>query len=68
MRTECTFDTESLSDLFKDACGYRAPEEYYENWDLMDDDEKQEEWDKLISALEAENEAERKFAEVHTLG
>ena len=29
----------------------------------MDDDEKQAEWDKLISALEAENEAHRKYEE-----
>lgn len=64
MTTEYTFDSESLSDLFKDAHGFRPTSKYFENWKLMDDDEKQAEWDKLIVILEYENETQQKYEEL----
>lgn len=50
MTTEYTFDSESLTSLYKDAHGFRPTQTFYENWELMDDDEKQAVWDQMISA------------------
>jgi len=48
-----TFDDNTVSDLHKDAYGFRPSQAFYQAWSRMSDDEKQAEWDSLIDALEA---------------
>jgi hypothetical protein len=42
-----TFDESILSDLFKDAYGYRPTAAYWERWHERNDDQKQAEWEFL---------------------
>ena len=53
------FDEQIVSDLHKDAFGFRPSQSFYDAWAEMSDDEKQAEWDSLIAAhLRAFNEEE----------
>jgi hypothetical protein len=57
-----TFDVNILSDLHKDAYGFRPrSEEFWNAWDSADDDGKQAIWDGLVVALESSMEEERQF-------
>lgn len=47
-----TFDENIVSDLHKDAYGFRPSEYFYEKWHASSDDQKQEIWDNLVEALE----------------
>ena len=46
-----TFDESIVSDLHKDAYGFRPSAAFYAEWSNSTDDGKQEIWDNLISAL-----------------
>lgn len=50
MNATYTFDENIVSDLHKDAYGFRPCEGFWASWSSMDDDEKQAEWDSLIEA------------------
>jgi hypothetical protein len=50
MNATYTFDENIISDLHKDAYGFRPCQGFWASWDSMDDDEKQAEWDSLIEA------------------
>ena len=47
-----TFDEREVSDLHKDAYGFRPSYDYWREWELADNDEKQRLWDDLINALQ----------------
>lgn len=47
-----TFDERIVSDLHKDAYGYRPSTYWWSEWMVMTDDEKQETWDDLLVDLE----------------
>jgi hypothetical protein len=49
--TNYTFDTESLSDLYKDAYGFRPDYSYMKAWHGYPDSFKQEIWDRLLADL-----------------
>lgn len=51
--TNYTFDEYIVSDLHKDAYGFRPDQSWWENWTSSTDDEKQKIWDVLIENLEA---------------
>lgn len=53
-----TFDENIVSDLHKDAYGFRPRGMFWTAWDQMSDAEKQAEWDSLLLALELELERE----------
>lgn len=48
-----TFDEYTVSDLHKDAFGFRPSQCWWDSWTTMTDDEKQSEWDSLIESMEA---------------
>jgi hypothetical protein len=56
-----TFDSNIVSDLYKDAYGSRPGEGFWCHWDESTSDEKQEIWDNLCSTLEREVEREREL-------
>lgn len=49
-----TFDEQTVSDLHKDARGWRPREYFWERWEAASPAEKQEIWDGLIGELESE--------------
>lgn len=49
-----TFDDNTVSDLHKDAHGFRPSRGFWDFWSTASDDEKQVTWDNLIAALDAE--------------
>ena len=65
-----TFDENILSDLHKDAYGFRPrSEEFWNAWDSADADGKQRIWDGLLDAADraAENEREMQIEAIHDL-
>jgi len=46
-----TFDEHTVSDLHKDAYGFRPSGCWWSNWNTMSDAEKQEEWDQLVESM-----------------
>lgn len=56
--TQYSFDAGTVSDLHKDVYGFRPGEDFWANWALASDDEKQSIWDSLIKGLEATMAAE----------
>jgi len=61
-----TFDAQIVSDLHKDARGYRPTEYFWEEWDQCGDDTRQAMWDNLLVELEQET-ARQKAAEAKAL-
>jgi hypothetical protein len=55
-----TFDENIVSDLHKDARGYRPTEVFWAYWNNYSDAEKQQEWDLLLRELSDEMDRERK--------
>jgi hypothetical protein len=47
-----TFDAQIVSDLHKDARGFRPSEYFWEEWDQCGDDNRQAMWDGLLRELE----------------
>ena len=63
-----TFDEQIVSDLHKDARGYRPTEYFWEEWNQTGDDTRQAMWDNLLEELAAETERQRDAyarAEIH---
>lgn len=57
-----TFDENILSDLHKDAYGFRPrSEEFWAAWDAADNDGKQRIWDGLLDAVDRAIETEREI-------
>jgi len=57
-----TFDENILSDLHKDAYGFRPrSEEFWAAWDAADNDGKQRIWDGLLDAVDRALETEREM-------
>ena len=57
-----TFDADTLSDLHKDAYGFRPrSEEFWAAWDAADNDGKQRIWDGLLDAADRALETEREM-------
>jgi len=56
-----TFDEDSVSDLHKDAFGFRPSEIWWADWGSMNDVGKQEEWDNLLVWLDRENAREAAY-------
>lgn len=54
-----TFDSEIVSDLHKDAYGFRPRGDWWNMWEQSTDAERQAIWDRLLKDLNAEVEAER---------
>lgn len=54
-----TFDSNIISDLYKDAYGMRPSVGFWEVWNSATDEKRQEEWDYLIRVLERNLEEER---------
>lgn len=54
-----TFDSNIVSDLHKDARGYRPTEYFWEEWDQCGDDNRQAMWDNLINEFNNTQAAER---------
>lgn len=61
--TQFTFDTSIVSDLHKDARGWRPREYFWQTWEAASDEEKQVIWDGLCNELNWEMERERKAEE-----
>jgi hypothetical protein len=57
--TTYTFDDQIVSDLHKDARGYRPSYHWMELWNYADDDQKQTMWDALSQELSEELDRER---------
>lgn len=49
-----TFDDSIVSDLHKDAYGYRPSNSYWKSWNEMNPSEKQAEWDHLCKVMDEE--------------
>lgn len=60
MTTEFTFDTDLVSDLHKDAFGFRPREGFWMRWNIMNDVEKQNEWNYLLQTARDEAEADER--------
>ena len=58
-----TFDENTVSDLHKDAYGFRPREYFWAEWNNSSNDEKQLLWDELCAALDVEMERERQEQE-----
>ena len=58
-----TFDEQILSDLHKDARGFRPRDGFWRHWNESTMDEKQAIWDGLIRELDYEMERERQAQE-----
>jgi hypothetical protein len=56
-----TFDEQIVSDLYKDAHGFRPREYFWSEWNNSTDDQKQELWDGLINDLEYSIEEEKRI-------
>jgi hypothetical protein len=54
-----TFDENLVSDLHKDARGFRPSEAWWRSWNFQDDDGKQTAWNMLINELEESMEEKR---------
>jgi len=46
-----TFSNIEISDLYKDVYGFRPSMAYRNWWELLTDDDKQDEWDRLVNKL-----------------
>ena len=56
-----TFADELISDLHKDAFGFRPRGDYFAWWDSLSNDEKQAEWNSLHETFVAREEAEHRL-------
>lgn len=58
-----TFDDSLISDLHKDAYGFRPSAAFWHDWNNKTPEQKQMEWEYLCSELEREEERQRKLQE-----
>lgn len=59
MTATYTYDARIVSDLHKDAYGFRPSQGWWQSWNVMTEDQKQAEWNTLLSAMESELQMER---------
>lgn len=59
MTAKYTFDSNVVSDLHKDAYGFRPDQQFWGSWNSADNNERQRIWDNLLISLDAELERER---------
>lgn len=59
METVYTYDTDIVSDLHKDAYGFRPRGAFWQNWEASTEDEKQAEWNSLLEACQRAIERQR---------
>ena len=59
--SDYTFDSESLSDLYKDAYGFRPDYAYIKAWHDYADDFKQVIWDRLLIDLQIAVEEDKQY-------
>jgi hypothetical protein len=52
METQYTFSDDLVSDLHKDAYGFRPSESFWRTWETSTDAEKQSEWDRLAAHMQ----------------
>jgi len=57
--TDHTFDENLISDIHKDAYGYRPTSNFWQQWKSADDDGKQAIWDEVCEISDASIERER---------
>lgn len=57
--TTYSYDEDCYSDLHKDAYGFRPRLSQWQAWEAMTPDEKEEEWNFLISVMQRRQEEER---------
>ena len=57
--TTYTFDENIVSDLHKDARGFRPTQYWWDQWGLCSDDQKQTMWDSLCQELDTELDRDR---------
>jgi len=62
MSENYTFDETIVSDLHKDAYGYRPSSGWWAEWKSFTPDEKQKGWDRMCEVLEENEEIERRRA------
>ena len=55
-----TFDENIVSDLHKDARGYRPTQSWWQMWNALGDEQKQNVWDALLEELDAEMARQRR--------
>ena len=55
-----TYDERIVSDLHKDTYGFRPSQYWWQEWKACDEDGRQQIWDDLCEALDAEMEDQRK--------
>lgn len=58
-----TFDENTVSDLHKDAFGFRPSQSWWYGWTHATDEQKQHEWDSLIESMEASVKEEKEQEE-----
>jgi len=61
MESNYTFDETIVSDLHKDAYGFRPKSDFWSVWDSSNDDNKQRIWDDLLDTADREAEQEREM-------
>ena len=59
LTTTYTYDEQTVSDLHKDAYGFRPRESFYYRWDTATAAERQNIWDNMCMTLESELELEK---------
>ena len=55
------FNADVLSDLHKDAYGFRPSGDFFREWDLLDNDGKQDLWDMLVETVADSIQREREY-------
>jgi len=58
-----TYDESIVSDLHKDAYGYRPREDFWSRWSTMNPEQKQEEWEFLLKTMDEAIELEHRAQE-----
>jgi hypothetical protein len=61
MEKQYTYDEDIVSDLYKEAFGFRPREDFWANWNSYSDEERQVSWNQMIEF--AESEADREHLE-----
>ena len=61
--SDYTFCNELVSDLHKDAYGFRPTEYFWEEWTQASDEVKQEIWDRLLVTMDEQEKAEQRREE-----
>jgi hypothetical protein len=61
MQATYTFDEDTVSDLHKDAYGFRPKTNFWNAWNSYDEQQKQDLWDSMCGTLERNLELEREM-------